>query len=281
MLASLQAMNPGVLLVTAASLLLAGLGQPALPSAAASAPQPALAAASAQPPQPETARVGPLEAWVGPDASGACQLHLRNVGDVPLEAWRVSVRSDDARRTTIVAHDGWRDPFHMPLEESQVEPGETVSIAVLGNAARGALTVRVHLVVRIDDIAHGDPEATGATGDAAFELRQLLDRRRGAAAEALAAAEATESAIASEGIDRVLATRRLSERLDTTGDWNWWEVTQQALAAEAAAARDPLGAARALRSAIALLREAHRRGTALIVLQPAEPARFVAAGRCS
>ncbi|BCS35890.1 hypothetical protein TBR22_A51250 [Luteitalea sp. TBR-22] len=231
--------------------------------------------------QGETARVGPLEAWVGANAFGACQLHLRNVGTVPIEAWRVSVRSEETRHTTIAAHDGWRDRFHMPLEESQLDPGETVNVAVTGDATRGPLTVRVHLVVRGDDIAHGNPEAVGASGDAAFELRQLRDRRRGAAAEALAAADATEAAMRSEGVGRVLATRRLSERLDKAGDWNWWEVTQQALAAEAAAARDPIAAARGLRQALALLREAHQRGTAPITLQPAEPARFLVIGRCS
>lgn len=232
-------------------------------------------------PSPDTARVGPLEAWVGTNAFGACQLHLRNAAAVPIEAWRVSVRSAETRRTTIAAHDGWRDPFHMPLEESRLDPGETVSVAVSGDGARGPLTVRVHLVVRGDDLAHGDHEAVGASGDAAFELRQLLDRRRGAAAEALAVADAIEAAIRSEGVGRVLATHRLSERLDTAGDWNWWDVTQQALAAEAAAERDPIGAARMLRAAVARLREANRKGTAPVTLTPADPARFLVVGRCS
>ena len=91
---------------------------------------------------------------------------------VPIEAWRVSVRSAETRRTTIAAHDGWRDPFHMPLEESRLDPGETVSVAVSGDGARGPLTVRIHLVVRGDDLAHGD--LVGLVGVAAL----VDDRQR-------------------------------------------------------------------------------------------------------
>lgn len=229
---------------------------------------------------PDTARVGPLEVSVGRNAFGACQLRLHNAGAMAIEAWRVSVRSDEARRTTIERRDAWRDPFHLPLEASRLDPGETVTRPLAEAGAVGPLQIRIHLVVRADGVAHGMAEAEAYTSAAPRELELLVERRRPQATEALALATRTEAAIAVDGVATVLARRQLSTLLDTEGDWNWWQVREQARAAEALATTAPSAAAAQLAGAIALLKTAHRVGTAGLTLAVAEPMQPRAVGRC-
>ena len=236
-------------------------------------------AAHAQP-QPDTARVGPLEVSVGRNAFGACQVRLHNAGEVAIEAWRVSVRSDEARHTTVERRDAWRDPFHLPLEASRLDPGETVTRPLAEAGAVGPLQIRIHLVVRADGVAHGMAEAEAYTNEAPRELALLIDRRLPQASEALDMATRTEAAIAVDGVATVLARRQLSTLLDTDGDWNWWQVREQARAAEALATTDPSAAAAQLAGAIALLKTAHRVGTAGLTLAAVEPMQPRAVGRC-
>ena len=67
--------------------------------------------------------------------------------------------------------------------------------------------------------------------------------------------------------------------LEATGELNWWRVRELVLAAEASAKGDASGETR-IREAVALLREAHRRGSAEVTLRRADPLRPVAVGSC-
>ena len=228
---------------------------------------------------PPRAQVGPLQAWMARDASGTCQLRLRNTGAVPIDAWTITVRSDDAHYVTIVREDHWRDAYHLPIAAGRIEPGETDAVTIHEDGAIGALTVRVALLVRSDGVAYGSPEAVPGIGDAADERRSLATRRIREAEEARQLADAIEARLASDGLVPMFEARRLSTLLESAGDLNWWRVRERVLAAEAAPAGDPSGPAR-VREAIALLREAHRKGTAAIVLHRAEPMQPMVVGTC-
>jgi hypothetical protein len=232
-----------------------------------------------QPDVPPRAQVGPLQAWTARSATGVCQLRLRNTGDVPIEAWTVTVRSEEARHTTIAREDHWRDAYHLPLSAARVEPGETDAFTIADQAARGALTVRIVLLVRSDGVAYGTPEPVPGVGDADDERRGLVTRRTREAEEARQLADAIEARMASDGLVPMFEARRLSALLDAQGDLNWWRVRELVVGAEAAPAGDQ-GAASRVREAVGLLREAHRKGTADIVLQRAEPLRPMVVGRC-
>lgn len=232
-----------------------------------------------QPDASPRAQVGPLQAWTARSASGGCQLLLRNVGDVPIEAWTVTVRSEDARHTTIVREDHWRDAYHLPLSASRIEPGATNAFTIQDAAARGALTVRIALLVRSDGVAYGNPEQVPAVGDADHERRGLVTRRVREAEEARQLADAIAARMASDGLVPMFEARRLSALLESEGDLNWWRVRELVLAAEAAPPGDA-GAAARVREAVSLLREADRKGTMEIVLQRAEPLRPMVVGAC-
>lgn len=226
------------------------------------------------------ARVGPLEASVARAASGACRLHLRNAGPVPIEAWTVTVRSEAARHVSIHRHDGWRDPFHLPQATLQVAPGETRHFTVPEDGALGDLTVRIHFVVLASGVAYGMPTAAAHVGDAAHERDNLVEARRAQALEAQQHADRLEAALARDGVARVLADRVASALLENEGNWNWFRIAEAAKAAEARPPGDP-AAPPALRAAIDLLREAHQKGMAPVTLAEVEPMRPVAIGTCT
>lgn len=232
-----------------------------------------------QPAPDEQAAVGPLRAWMARSASGVCQLRLRNVGSAPIEAWTVTVRSADARHTTIVRQDHWRDAYHLPLAASRIEPGDTDAFTIQEDAAVGPLTIRVALVVQSDGIAFGTPDVVPGVGTADDERRSLVARRANEAAEAAQLADAIEGRLATDGLVPMFEARRLSALLEATGELNWWRVRELVLAAEASAPGDASAESR-IREAIALLRDAHRRGRAEVTMQRAEPLRPVAVGRC-
>jgi hypothetical protein len=228
---------------------------------------------------PARAQVGPLQAWVARAASGACQLQLRNVGDTAVVAWTVTVHSEDARYISVFRHDGWRDEFHLPSASLTVPPGVTKTFTVNEEGALGELAVRIHFLVRADDVAHGMAEHAAHVGGAAVELRGLRERRGRQAVQALALAEQIDEAVRQRGAAQVLASTLASSVLETDGDWNWWRIAEAMKAAEAL----PAGDRRApgdLRAAVALLRDAHRRGTSEVTLMPAEPMQPIAIGRC-
>ncbi len=226
------------------------------------------------------ARVGPLEAWVERAASGACQLRLRNAGSPSVEAWTVTVRSDEARHVSIHRHDGWRDEFHLPSATLALTAGETRHFTVPEDGALGALTVRIHFVALPSGVAYGMPEPAAHVGDAAHERDRLVEARRAQAVEAQQHADRLDAAIARDGVARVLADRVASALLENEGTWNWWRIAEAARAAEARPPGDP-SAPPALRAAIGLLREAHHRGMAPVALGEAEPMRPVAIGACT
>jgi hypothetical protein len=236
-------------------------------------------AAFAQPTsQAPRAQVGPLEAWTARGDTGTCQLRLRNQGGPDVMAWTVTVRSEQARHTTQYRHDGWRDDFHLPAAALRIPSGETKAFTVREDAARGDLTVRIHLLVLADGVAHGMPEPAAFVGSAAEELRRVQERRSAIAAQALAIADKAEAAIRQHGVQHVLRTALASSLLDTESDWNWWRIDEAVRAAEA---RLPDAAAAAdLDAALDLLREAHRQGTSGVTLQPAEPMRPEVVGTC-
>ena len=225
------------------------------------------------------AAVGPLRAWVARSASGACQLRLRNTGDVPLEAWTVTVQSADARHTTIVRDDHWRDAYHLPLGASRIEPGETDAFPIPEDGALGDLTIRVALLVRSDGVAFANPESVPGVGTGDDERRGVVTRRTREAMEARRLADAIEARLASDGLVPMFEARRISSLLEAEGDLNWWRVSELVAAAERLPAGDRSGAAR-VREAVALLREAQRRGSAEVALHRADPLRPVAVGRC-
>jgi hypothetical protein len=229
--------------------------------------------------QPARAQVGPLQAWVARGASGACQLQLRNVGDTAVVAWTVTVHSEDAHYISVFRHDGWRDAFHLPSASLHVPPGETRSFTVGEDGAIGDLTVRIHLLVLANDLAHGMAEYAAHVGGADDELRGLQDRRRGQAVQALAVAEKIDEAVRQQGAAQVLASKLASSVLETDGDWNWWRITEAVKAAEALPAGDPKAPAD-LSAALDLLREAHRQGTAAVTLRAVEPMHPVVVGSC-
>lgn len=225
------------------------------------------------------AQVGPLQAWTARSATGVCQLRLRNTGDEPIEAWTVTVRSDTARHTTIVRQDHWRDTYHLPLAAARVEPGETDAFTIAEAAARGALTVRIALLVRSDGVAYGAAEQVPGVGDADDERLGVVTRRTREAEEARQLADVIEARLASDGLVPMFEARRLSTLLESEGDLNWWRIRELVLSAEAAPAGDPSGPAR-IRDAIALLRDAHRKGTTPIALHRAEPMQPMVVGTC-
>lgn len=225
------------------------------------------------------AQLGPLQAWTARSASGVCQLRLRNAGDVPIEAWTVTVRSDEARHTTIVREDHWRDAYHVPLAAARIEPGETDAFTIQEDAARGPLTVRIALHVRSDGVALGNPEMVPGVGTGADERRWLVTRRAREAAEAVLLADRIEGRLAADGLVPMFEARRISALLDAEGDLNWWRVRELVLSAEAAPPGDPAGPAR-IREAVALLRDAARKGSLGVDLHPADPARPVVVGAC-
>jgi hypothetical protein len=161
-----------------------------------------------------------------------------------------------------------------------VPPQETRVFTVAEEGALGHLRVEIHLVVRADGQAHGMAEWSSHVAPAARVLARMLDRRRQTALEALGLAEKADAAIGLQGAAQVLASKFVSTMLETDGDWNWWRITEGAKAAEAMPAGDPKAFAD-LSAAIDLLREAHRRGTDVVTLTPAEPMHPVAVGTCT
>ncbi len=147
------------------------------------------------------------------------------------------------------------------------------------DGAIGDLTVRIHFLVLANDLAHGMAQYAAHVGGASDELRGLQDRRRGPAVQARAAAEKVDEAVRQRGAAQVLASKLASSVLETDGDWNWWRISEAVKAAEALPVTDQK-ASTDLSAAIALLREAHRRGTAVVTLTPAEPMHPVAVGSC-
>jgi hypothetical protein len=228
---------------------------------------------------PSRAQVGPLQAWVARAASGVCQLNLHNVADVTVVAWTVTVRSEDARFISVFRQDGWRDRYHLPSAALTLSRGDTTHHTVNEDGALGALEVRIHLLVREDDVAHGMAEYAAHVSPAPIELRSLQERRRSQASQALALAHKIDGAIAREGVAAVLASKLASSALDNDGDWNWWHVSEAVKAAEALSPTSPKAAAD-LSAALDRLRDAHRRGTAPMTLHLADPMRPLAVGRC-
>lgn len=225
------------------------------------------------------AQLGPLQAWTARSASGVCQLRLRNAGEVPIEAWTVTVRSDQARHTTIVREDHWRDAYHVPLAAARIEPGETDAFTIQEDAASGALTVRIALLVQSDGVAVGSAEMVPGVGTGADERGWLATRRAREAAEAGQLADAIEARLASDGLVPMFEARRISALLEAEGDLNWWRVRELVLAAEASR-RGDASAERQLKQAIALLREAQGKGAAEVVLREAAPSQSMAVGTC-
>ena len=219
------------------------------------------------------ALVGPLEATVGRNIFGACQVRLRNVGEVPLEAWVVTVHSTDARHTTIVRHDGWRDAYHVPDRAITIARGETRAFTIDEDGARGTLDVEISLVVDAQGRAFGLTEPVRGLGTGPRVLQRIVDARRSAAGEARAHAEAIESALSVMGARTTLESRVLSRRLESDGEANWWRLREQTRAAEAAPAAT--GSIEALRQVVAELRRAHAQGMAAVRFEAvaAEPAR--------
>lgn len=158
-------------------------------------------------------------------------------------------------------------------------PRGTQRFTVGEDGALGDLAVRIHLLVLDTDVAHGMAEYAAHTRDATAELRSLQEHRGRQAAAALARAEAIDASIAQRGVVSVLSSTLASSTLENGGDWNWWRVAKAAKAAEALPPGSPQGAA-GLSAALHLLREAHRRGTAPVTLQLADPMRLLAVGRC-
>lgn len=225
------------------------------------------------------AEVGPLRAWMARSASGACQLRLRNAGDVPLEAWTLTVHSADARHTTIVREDHWRDAYHLPLGASRIEPGETDAFTIPEDGALGPLVIRVALIVRSDGVAFANPEAVPGVGTGHDERRNTVARRMREATEAKQLADAIDARLASDGVVPMFEARRISALLEAQGNRNWWRISDLVAAAERLPAGDRSGSAR-VREAVGLLRDAHRKGSAEVILQRADPMRPVAVGTC-
>lgn len=226
------------------------------------------------------AQVAGLQASVARDASGACQLRLRNTGSTEIVAWVVTVQSHDARYISQFRHDGWRDRYHLPSTSVTLARDGTQRFTVREGGARGILEVRIHLVIHADDVAYGMSEHAAHTGGAEILLRRVQEVRARQADEALDLAGKIDALIDDQGLAKVLSSKAASALLQSDGTWNWWRITQAFHAAESRAPGD-MEAMADVSSAFDLLREAGRTGKAPITLARGEPMQPLGIGECA
>lgn len=221
-----------------------------------------------------------LQASVARDASGACQLRLRNTGAIEIVAWVVTVQSREARYIAQFRHDGWRDRYHLPSTSLTLDKDRTHRFTVRENGALGILEVRIHLVVGADDVAYGMSDYAAHTGGADVLLRRVQELRARQAGEALDLAGRIDALVDHQGLAKVLSSKAASAVLQSHGTWNWWRVTQ---ALQSAESRPPgnMEAQADVSTALDLLREAGRTGRAPITLAQAEPMQPLGIGDCA
>lgn len=239
---------------------------------------------SAQPSPPgaphRPAQVAGLQASVARDASGVCQLRLRNTGAIEIVAWVVTVQSREARYIAQFRHDGWRDRYHLPSTSLTLDKDRTHRFTVRENGTLGILEVRIHLVVGADDVAYGISDYTAHTGGAEVLLRRVQEVRARQADEALDLAGRIDALVDHQGLAKVLSSKAASGVLQSHGTWNWWRVTQALQSAESRSPAD-MEAKADISTALGLLREAGRTGRAPITLAKGEPMQPLGVGDCA